>query len=308
MASDDFFRLIRAWLTVYLPRSRRLSPHTIRSYKTTLNLLLTYLRHTRGLGLEQVGFDQVDRAADTGFTLWLTETKQASPATVNQRLAAIKSFMAFCAGEDPALIALWLQVKQARPARVPARAPDALAMPAVEALIAAPGQNTRRGIRDTTLILPDLRRGRPRPGVSDLTVGDVNTTPRRGTLTITGKGQKTRIVPIMDKTGRHLDQYIDLFHPGRPAPDALLLQHHPRRAAPKDEPGQRVLPAQQTRHHSTSGLPRTTRACSCPSVASRPRDADASGRGAATTHQRIPRSRLHHHHQHLRHGRQPDGA
>jgi site-specific recombinase XerD len=223
MASDDFFRLIRAWLTVYLPRSRRLSPHTIRSYKTALNLLLTYLRHTRGLGLEQIGFDQVDRAAVTGFTLWLTETKQASPATVNQRLAAIKSFMAFCAGEDPALIALWLQVKQARPARVPARAPDALAMPAVEALIAAPGQNTRRGIRDTTLILLIFDAAARVQEVLDLTVGDVNTTPRRGTLTITGKGQKTRIVPIMDKTGRHLDQYIDLFHPGRPAPDALLF-------------------------------------------------------------------------------------
>ena len=27
----------------------------------------------------------------------------------------------------------------------------------------------------------------------------------------------------MDKTGRHLDQYLELFHPDRPAPDALLF-------------------------------------------------------------------------------------
>ena len=32
MHTDDFFRLVRSWLTVYLPRSRRLSAHTIRSY------------------------------------------------------------------------------------------------------------------------------------------------------------------------------------------------------------------------------------------------------------------------------------
>ena len=61
MQSDHFFRLVRAWLTVFLPRSRRLSPHTIRSYKTTLNLLIDYLRQTHKLSLQQVGFDQIDQ-------------------------------------------------------------------------------------------------------------------------------------------------------------------------------------------------------------------------------------------------------
>lgn len=232
MTSDDFFRLVRSWLTVHLPRSRRLSPHTIRSYKTTLNLLLDYLRQTRGLTLEQVGFDHIDRATITGFTVWLTETKSASPATVNQRLAAIKSFMSYCAGEDPAQVAPWLEIKQTRPARLPARPPDALPAPAVEALIAAPGQATRRGIRDTTLILLTFDAAARIQEILDLVVGDIDTTPGRGTVVITGKAGKTRVVPIMDKTGRHLDQYIGLFHPGRPDAGALLFyttrtgQHH----------------------------------------------------------------------------------
>ena len=72
MQSDHFFRLVRAWLTVFLPRSRRLSPHTIRSYKTTLNLLIDYLRQTHKLSLQQVGFDQIDQTTVTGFTVWLT--------------------------------------------------------------------------------------------------------------------------------------------------------------------------------------------------------------------------------------------
>ncbi|TFD09926.1 hypothetical protein E3T26_14330 [Cryobacterium sp. TMT1-21] len=46
MASDEFFHLVRSWLTVHLPRSRRLSPHTIRSYRTALNALLDYLRES----------------------------------------------------------------------------------------------------------------------------------------------------------------------------------------------------------------------------------------------------------------------
>lgn len=223
MASNDFFRLVRCWLTVHLPRSRRSSPHTIRSYKTTINLLLDYLRQTRGLALEQIGFDQIDQATITAFTVWLTQTRAAGPATVNQRLAAIKSFMAFCAGEDPALVELWLQIKRTRPARVPTRPPDALPMAVVQALIAAPGQATRRGVRDTTLILLTFDAAARIQEVLDLTVGDIVTTPGRGTVTVTGKGHKTRVVPIMDKTGRHLDQYLGLFHPDRPDPGALLF-------------------------------------------------------------------------------------
>ena len=67
MASHEFYRLVRGWLTVHLPRARRLSPHTIRSYKTALTMLLTYLRETRHLELSQVTFDVIDRATIAGL-------------------------------------------------------------------------------------------------------------------------------------------------------------------------------------------------------------------------------------------------
>ena len=223
MGSDNFFGLVRAWLTVHLPRSRRLSPHTIRSYKTALNTLLTYLRQTRGLDLTAISFQAIDHAAVSGFTLWLLETQHLSASSANQRLAAIKSFLSFCAGEDPALVAVWLDIKQVRPARAPARAPDALPMPAVEALIRAPGQHTRRGVRDTTIILLLFDAAARIQEVLDLTITDIDTTAGHGRVTLTGKGQRTRIVPIMDKTGRHLDQYISTFHAGNPEPDALVF-------------------------------------------------------------------------------------
>lgn len=223
MGSDDFFALVRAWLTVHLPRSRRLSPHTIRSYKTALNTLLTYLRQSRGLDLSAISFEAIDHAAISGFTLWLVETQHLSASSANQRLAAIKSFLSYCAGEDPALVAVWLDVKQVRPARAPARAPDALTMPAVEALIGAPGQQTRRGVRDTMIILLLFDAAARIQEVLDLTIADVDTRSGHGRATLTGKGRKIRSVPIMDKTGRHLDQYIDEFHGGTPEPEALLF-------------------------------------------------------------------------------------
>jgi integrase/recombinase XerD len=223
MGSDDFFGLVRAWLTVHLPRARRLSPHTIRSYKTALNTLIDYLRQTRGLDLATISFEAIDHATISGFTLWLTDTQHLSASSANQRLAAIKSFLCYCAAEDPALVAIWLDVKRVRPARAAARAPDALEMSAVEALIRAPGQETRRGLRDTTIVLLLFDTAARIQEALDLRIADVDTTTGHGRITLTGKGRKTRTIPIMDKTGRHLDQYISAFHPSTPNPEELFF-------------------------------------------------------------------------------------
>lgn len=233
MKSDDFFTLVRSWLTSYLPRSRRLSPHTIRSYKTAVNTLLAFLGETRSLKLGQIGFDAINYGSMNEFLTWLMDTRHLAASTANQRLAAIKSFLSYCAGEDPGLVAVWLDVKRVRPARAPEHAPDALGMVAVEALIRAPGQQTRRGLRDTTMILLLFDAAARIQEVLDLTVADVITTAGRGQVTLTGKGQKTRTLPIMDKTGRHLEQYLELFHPGPRVPGALFFytirggQHQP---------------------------------------------------------------------------------
>jgi integrase/recombinase XerD len=220
MTTNDFYRLVRTWLTVYLPRSRRLSPHTIRSYKTALNALLTYLQQTRQLKLAAIDFEVINHSTISRFLTWLIETNHLSASSANQRLAAIKSFLSYCAGEDPALVAIWLDVKRVRPARSPERAPDSMTMPAVEALIHAPGQQTSRGLRDTTLILLLFDAAARIQEVLDLTPADIDTTAGAGRVTLTGKGHRTRTVPIMDKTGRHLQQYLKVFHPGMPDPQA----------------------------------------------------------------------------------------
>lgn len=223
MRSGDFFALVRSWLTSYLPRSRRLSPHTIRSYKTALNTLLAFLGDTRSLKLEQVGFEAITYSSMSEFIAWLVEVRHLSAASANQRLAAIKSFLSYCAGEEPALVAVWLDVKRVRPARAPERLPDALGMGAVEALIRAPGQQTRHGLRDTVMILLLFDAAARIQEVLDLAPSDIVTTPGSGAVTLTGKGRKTRTVPIMDKTGRHLEQYLKIFHPDPMEPGGWLF-------------------------------------------------------------------------------------
>lgn len=213
MKTNELFTLIRNWVTNYLPRSRRLSPHTIRSYKTALHTLLTYLVETQHTKLNHVNFEMINHATISQFLTWLMETKQLSAASANQRLAAIKSFLSYCAAEDPALVAIWLDIKNVRPARAPTPLPNALSMTAIEQLIRAPGQHTIQGLRDTTLILVLFDAAARVQEVLDLTCVDIDTTTGSGQVTLHGKRQRTRTVPIMDTTGGHLRQYLEAFHP-----------------------------------------------------------------------------------------------
>lgn len=98
MKSDEFYTLVRSWLTSYLPRSRRLSSHTIRSYKAALNTLLAYLGETQHLKLDQISFEVINYSTMSEFISWLMDDRQLSAATANQRLAAVKSFLSYCAG------------------------------------------------------------------------------------------------------------------------------------------------------------------------------------------------------------------
>ncbi|TFD44713.1 tyrosine-type recombinase/integrase [Cryobacterium psychrotolerans] len=95
-------------------------------------------------------------------------------------------------------------------------------MPAVDALIRAPGQDTSRGRRDTTLILLTFDAAARIQEILDLTPADIDTTIGASRVTLTGKGRKSRTVPLMDKTARHLDHYRREFHPGAPETTAPL--------------------------------------------------------------------------------------
>ena len=113
---------------------------------------------------ERLRLADLDRARVLAFLDWLQAERGNSAATRNQRLAVIKSFARYAAVERPEFLGQATEILAVRQKKTPAADMGYLTGGEVKALLAEPGQATRRGLRDTVLLVRALRHRRPRPG------------------------------------------------------------------------------------------------------------------------------------------------
>ena len=107
-----FFKTIRDFLTVYLPKQKNASPNTIKSYRETLNLLLKFLEEKKKIPLHKVSFSDLEYKALGDFLDWLEKSRKCSVSTRNQRLMAIKSFFKYAVLVDATQVSFQVEVQK----------------------------------------------------------------------------------------------------------------------------------------------------------------------------------------------------
>jgi integrase/recombinase XerD len=88
-------RLIERFFTQCLMRQRNVSPHTIASYRDTFKLFLKFAHRRTGCRPSSLQLEAFDAELDD-----LDVERNASPATYNLRLTAIRAFFRFLAFEE----------------------------------------------------------------------------------------------------------------------------------------------------------------------------------------------------------------
>ena len=161
----------------------------------------------------------------------MTEQRHYAPKTVTLRLSAVKAFLAYAAHEDITLVAL-SQVSQSPQGAGQPRASRSSTSPKPEtrAILAAFTGQTAKSRRNRMLLILLYDTAARVGEITGLTLQDLCLT-EPGHVLLTGKGNKTRIVPLTDKTIEHLHVYLDEFHPNitkLPATTAGVLQPAPR--------------------------------------------------------------------------------
>jgi site-specific recombinase XerD len=228
--ATDFAICLRRFLTSYLAGLRGCSPATIASYRDTFKLLIAWFRDERSVQPARLTLDRLDAGAVTAFLGHLQEGRHNSVSTRNQRLAAISSFATWMQTEDPARMACWQDIlaipskKQDRPAV------RHLTVGQARLLLARPDRSTRQGRRDATLLATLYDTGARVSELADLSVRDIRL-QNPAMASLTGKGRKTRHVPLDGGTVTLLAAYLEehrLNDPGHDDHPVFFNQHRAR--------------------------------------------------------------------------------
>ena len=208
MAETDFARHIAGFLSRYLPGQRNLSTNTIASYRDAVKLFLVFCETDRKMKPDKIRISDISPELLTEYLAWLEQVRHCGAATRNQRLAAFKSFFHYVAAMEPEHL-LNCQRILGLPMKKLARRPMSFFSPeGLHLLLSQPDTTTRRGRRDHALLVLLYDSAARVQEICDLRVRDVRF-EQPATVTLHGKGRKTRVVPITAKTASIMEGYLE---------------------------------------------------------------------------------------------------
>jgi site-specific recombinase XerD len=200
--------VLQEYFTAHLVTQRAMSPATIRTYRDTWRLFLTFLSDKTGLPAHRLETTHIDEAKVNAFLDHLEHQRGNSVATRNLRLAAIKGLMGFWGTKAPEQLDTVARI-HAIPVKKHAKPQVTFLTTAeVQALLDAIDTNTWIGRRDRAMFTLAAQTGLRLSEITTLSIASVHL----GTaahLACTGKGRKQRTTPLTSATASVLKTYLD---------------------------------------------------------------------------------------------------
>lgn len=202
----DFPDYLTSFFSQYLKLQRGLSDNTIASYSDSFLLFFKYCKDICGIQPEQISFKKMNIELILGYCQWLEEIRNSSAKTRNLRLTAIHSFFRYVQMQIPEQSALCRDILNIPMKKCVKRPPSHLSDAEVKMLFAEPNIHTKEGIRDLAIMVVLYDSGARVSELTSLKIEDINLS-RTATITITGKGEKMRLVPVSAETAGIIKAY-----------------------------------------------------------------------------------------------------
>jgi integrase/recombinase XerC len=189
--------LVRDYLA-FLALNRNVSAHTLRAYRTDLELWLVWLAGDRGVRPSQLRLPAFDSDAVRGF-LGALYDRGNSRASTARRLAALRGFARFLLREEQIETDPTAVIGAPRKEKT---LPSHLSGSDMDRLLAAPDTSTVAGRRDAAILELFYASGLRLSELVALDLDDVNLAGR--VVRVMGKGGRERLVPFNQATARAL--------------------------------------------------------------------------------------------------------
>lgn len=218
MKPTDFSKYLTDYLMRYLSHERGCSSNTIISYRDTFVLFISFMNQIRNIKAEKLFIKSITKASVVEFLNWLQLERKCCDTTRNLRLAALQSFFKYVQYQNPDNLYNYQDIMSIKVKKTRKKPLNYLTVDGIKLLLEQPDITTKKGRRDLALLSLMYDTGARVQEMADLTPSAIHL-DKPYTIQITGKGNKTRIVPLLEDQGKILRNYLTEFE---------LFEHHKR--------------------------------------------------------------------------------
>lgn len=208
MKDGKLFKCVQSFFQTHLQHEKGLSPNTIASYRDVLKIFFLYLakgreNRVKNITLEDFAVDKV-----TNFLDSLEKDRGSSIRTRNQRLAVIKSFFSYLMTQDVSRSGQFERITRIAMKKTPHKPMTYLTEDEIEALLKLNEGADEIKVRDYALLTTLYNTGARVQEICDLKVEHLHL-KKPFSVILTGKGRKTRTIPLWKNTVEALTRYIN---------------------------------------------------------------------------------------------------
>jgi integrase/recombinase XerD len=207
MKSTNFAKYISSFIKEYLSIERGYSRNTIRSYTDSFILLLNFLQQEKNIKLEKITVEILDKTIILEFLNWLKVSRESSDSSRNIRLAAIHSFFKYLSREELSYLGHCQSILSITFKKTAKKAVNYLSPEGIRLILSIPSVENKKGRRDLALLSLMYDTGARVQEIITLTPSMINL-QKPFTVKVMGKGQKMRIIPVLNAQIFHLKNYM----------------------------------------------------------------------------------------------------
>lgn len=215
--NEQFFLTLKKFLQIYLVKNRNCSKNTIKSYTYSLNLFFAYMETEKEIPLYKMNWEYFNYENVSSYIIWLGEKRKCSRQTQIQRLTDIRSFIRYAGILYIATIDIQADIEKNRLRKPARKLIQYHSKEQLSVFLSQPDPRKKARLCDMVFLMLMYDTAARCQEMVDLTPGNLVIDSQSPCVYLTGKGEKSRVVPLMTKTVLYLKHYLDKFYPADPA-------------------------------------------------------------------------------------------
>jgi site-specific recombinase XerD len=210
MIKNNFQSLLQRYFLNYMISQKRVSYCTILNYRDTFRMLFKFFKDELKINSSKLTMNLMCRDNILNFMKYLEKVRKNKSRTINNRLAAIKSFMQYVSYEYPEYAQLSYKINIIPFRKIIKNEVNYLTKEEIESLLNACDNSSTIGSASYLIILLLYNTGVRVSEMISLKKDNVFFSNHNHCyIKVMGKGRKERTIPLWNNTSKYLIKYIE---------------------------------------------------------------------------------------------------